>query len=88
MIDLRGFMLRNKYWAELGKTELPFFKDSECFATWCRRHRDELIAREVACKTGFGVLVHPGKIADVISEIIQGESARSEPKEQIESVTT
>lgn len=74
MIDLRGFMLRNQYWAEQGKTELPFFKDSECFATWCRRHRDELATRGVACRTGFGVLVNPEKIADVVSAIIQEDA--------------
>lgn len=74
MIDLRGFMLRDKYWNEHGVTELPFFRDSESFATWCRRHRDELITSGVACKTGFGVLVHPGKIAQVVSAIIQGEN--------------
>ena len=71
MIDLRGFKLRNQYWAEHGQTELPFFKDSESFATWCRRHRDELTAKGVACKTGFGVLVDPERIADVVSAIIQ-----------------
>lgn len=75
MIDLRGFMLRNHYWESQGATELPFFKDSECFTTWCRRHRDELIAKEVMVKTGFGYLVHPERIATTVGEIIQLESA-------------
>ena len=74
MVDLRGFMLRNHYWEVQGINELPFFKDSECFATWCRRHRDELTSRGVVCKTGFGVLVNPEAIADAVSAIIQEEA--------------
>jgi hypothetical protein len=71
MIDLRNFQMRNMWFEGQGKTEFPFFKDSDTFANFVRKHKDRLLQEGAICRTSFGILVNPEKITSSISAIVQ-----------------
>ena len=54
MIDLRNSQMCNVWYEGQGKTELPFFKDSDTFANFVRKHKDRLLQEGAICRASLG----------------------------------